>query len=144
MAEDTVDQAAIVAGLDLKETPTKELRIHGWLKNVDRDDHLYVYGSDKVALNKLIEENPELGEKLHIDLPYLKAEVVWAVRNEMAQTIEDVLSRRTRALLLDAKASVEMAPEVGRLLAKEFGKDEAWIKQEVKEYEQVAKNYILE
>ncbi|MEX0724541.1 MAG: glycerol-3-phosphate dehydrogenase/oxidase [Gracilimonas sp.] len=144
MAEDTVDQAALVAGLDVKETPTKELRIHGWLKNVDRDDHLYVYGSDKVALNKLIDENPELGEKLHTDLPYLKAEVVWAVRNEMAQTIEDVLSRRTRALLLDAKASVEMAPEVGRLLAKEFRKDEEWVKQEVKEYEQVAKNYILE
>ncbi|MEX2479205.1 MAG: glycerol-3-phosphate dehydrogenase/oxidase [Gracilimonas sp.] len=144
MAEDTVDQAALVAGLDVKETPTKELRIHGWLKNVDRDDHLYVYGSDKVALNKLIDENPELGEKLHADLPYLKAEVVWAVRNEMAQTIEDVLSRRTRALLLDAKASVEMAPEVGRLLAIEFGKDEEWVKQEVKEYEQVAKNYILE
>lgn len=144
MAEDTVDQAAMVAGLDVKETPTKNLRIHGWLKNVDRKDHLFVYGSDKVALNKLIEEEPGLGEQLHPDLPYLKAEVVWAVRNELAQTIEDVLSRRTRALLLDAKASVEMAPEVGRLLAREFGKDDAWVEQEVKEYKQVAQNYILE
>jgi len=143
MAEDTIDQAALVAGLDVKETPTKELRIHGWLKNVDKGDHLYVYGSDKVALEKLIEENPELGERLHEELPYLKAEVVWAVRHEMAQTIEDVLSRRTRALLLDAKASVEMAPEVGRIMAHEFGKDEAWVEQEVKEYKQVAKNYIL-
>ncbi|MFP8489834.1 glycerol-3-phosphate dehydrogenase/oxidase [Gracilimonas sp. Q87] len=143
MAEDTIDQAAMVAGLDVKETPTKELRIHGWLKNVNRDDHLYVYGSDKVALEKLIKNEPKLGERLHPDLPYLKAEVIWAVRNEMAQTIEDILSRRTRALLLDAKASVEMAPEVGRLIAREFGKDEAWVKQEVKEYKQVAKNYIL-
>lgn len=143
MAEDTIDQAALVAGLDVKETPTKELRIHGWLKNVDKGDHLYVYGSDKVALEKLIEENSELGERLHKELPYLKAEVVWAVRHEMAQTIEDVLSRRTRALLLDAKASVEMAPEVGRIMAHEFGKDEAWVEQEVKEYKQVAKNYIL-
>lgn len=143
MAEDTIDQAALVAGLDVKETPTKELRIHGWLKNVDKGDHLYVYGSDKVALEKLIEENPELGEQLHEELPYLKAEVVWAVRHEMAQTIEDVLSRRTRALLLDAKASVEMAPEVGRIMAHEFGKNEAWVEQEVKEYKQVAKNYIL-
>ncbi|MEX2604771.1 MAG: glycerol-3-phosphate dehydrogenase/oxidase [Gracilimonas sp.] len=144
MAEDTVDRAALVAGLEVLDCPTKELRIHGWLKNVDRNDHLFVYGSDKVALNKLIEEDPSLGEKLHANLPYIKAEVVWAVRNEMAQTIEDVLSRRTRALLLDARASVEMAPEVGRILAKEFGKDEAWVQQEVKEYEQVAKNYILE
>lgn len=144
MAEDTIDQAAMVAGLDVKETPTKDLRIHGWLKNVDRNNHFYVYGSDKVALEKLIEENPELGEKIHPDLPYVKAEVIWAVRNEMAQTIEDVLSRRTRALLLDAKASMEMAPEVGRLIAQEFGKDEAWVEQEVKEYNQVAKNYILD
>lgn len=143
MAEDTVDQAAMVAGLDVKETQTKNLRIHGWLKNVDRGDHLYVYGSDKVALKNLIDEEPELGEKLHPKLPYLKAEVVWAIRNELAQTIEDVLSRRTRALLLDAKASIEMAPEVGRLLAREFGKDEAWVEQEVKEYKQVAKNYVL-
>lgn len=144
MAEDTVDRAALVAGLEVKECPTKDLRIHGWLKNVDRDDHLFVYGSDKVALMKLIEENESLAEQLHPKLPYIKAEVVWAVRNEMAQTIEDFLSRRTRALLLDAKASLEMAPEVGRLLAKEFGKDEDWVKQEVKEYKQVAKNYILE
>jgi glycerol-3-phosphate dehydrogenase len=143
MAEDTVDQAAMVAGLDVKETPTKDLRIHGWLKNVDRDDHLFVYGSDKVALQKLIEEDESLAEKLHADLPYIKAEVVWAVRNEMAQTIEDFLSRRSRALLLDAKASIEMALEVGRLLAKEFGNDDAWVEQEVKEYEQVANNYIL-
>ncbi|MBD3617190.1 MAG: glycerol-3-phosphate dehydrogenase/oxidase [Gracilimonas sp.] len=144
MAEDTVDRAALVAGLEVKECPTKDLRIHGWLKNVDRDDHLFVYGSDKVALMKLIEENESLAEQLHPKLPYIKAEVVWAVRNEMAQTIEDFLSRRTRALLLDAKASLEMAPEVGRLLAKEFGKDEDWVKQEVKEYKQIAKNYILE
>lgn len=144
MAEETIDQAALVAGLDVKETPTKELRIHGWLKNVDKGDHLYVYGSDKVALEKLIDENPELGEQLHKDLPYLKAEVIWAVRHEMAQTIEDVLSRRTRALLLDAKASVEMAPEVGRLIAREFGKDDDWVDQEVKEFKQVANNYILD
>ncbi|MGN8225411.1 glycerol-3-phosphate dehydrogenase/oxidase [Gracilimonas sp. BCB1] len=144
MAEDTIDRAALVAGLEVKECPTKDLRIHGWLKNVDRNDHLFVYGSDKVALQKLIDENEELAEQLHPDLPYIKAEVIWAVRNELAQTIEDVLSRRTRALLLDAKASVEMAPEVGRLLAQEFGKDESWVEQEVKEYKQVAKNYILE
>lgn len=143
MAEDTIDRAALVAGLELKECVTKELRIHGWLKNVDREDHLFVYGSDKVALQKLIDEEAGLAERLHPDLPYIKAEVIWAVRNEMAQTIEDVLSRRTRALLLNARASVEMAPEVGRLIAQEFGKDEKWVEQEVKEYTALAKNYIL-
>ncbi len=144
MAEDTIDRAALVAGLEVTECRTKDLRIHGWLKNVDRENHLYVYGSDKVALEKLIEKEASLGEKLHPDLPYIKAEVIWAVRHEQAQTIEDILARRTRALQLDARASVEMAPEVGRLLAKEFGKDEKWMEQEVKEYKQVAGNYILD
>tara|TARA_R110000868_G_scaffold306734_1_gene568010 strand:+ start:42851 stop:44413 length:1563 start_codon:yes stop_codon:yes gene_type:complete len=144
MAEDTINQAAIIAGLENVSCKTEELRIHGWLKNVDPKDHLHVYGSDEVALKKLLEEKNEWKERLHKNLPYIKGEVIWAVRNELAVTIEDILSRRTRALLLDAKASLEMAPEVGRLLASEFGYDDAWVEQEVKEYAALAKNYILE
>ena len=144
MAEDTINQAAVVAGLENEACKTEELRIHGWLKNVNREDHLHVYGSDIVGIKKLLKENPDWSKKLHPRLPYLKAEVIWAVRNELAITIEDILSRRTRALLLDAKASIEMAPEVGYLLASEFGFDDAWIEQEVKEYKDLAKNYILD
>ena len=144
MAEDTINQAAVIAGLEDVSCKTEGIRIHGWLKSVDRKDHLHVYGSDVVGFKKLLKENPEWGEKLHKNLPYLKGEVIWAVRNELAITIEDVLSRRTRALLLDAKASLEMAPEVGRLLASEFGFDDDWVQQEVKEYEALAKNYILD
>ena len=143
MAEDTIDQAMLVAGLGETPCKTADLKIHGWLKNVDTSDHLYVYGSDVVGLKKLLNENAEWKEQLHPNLPYLKGEVIWAVRNELAVTIEDFLSRRTRALLLDAKASLEMAPEVGRLIASEFGEDEDWIVQEVKEYEALARNYIL-
>ncbi|MFV1884068.1 MAG: FAD-dependent oxidoreductase [Balneola sp.] len=143
MAEDTINQAELVAGLDNTPCKTENLRIHGWLKNIDWNNHLHVYGSDMVGLKKLLKENPGLNSPLHPNLPYLKGEVVWAVRNELAVTIEDVLSRRTRALLLDAKASLEMAPEVGRLIASEFGYDDAWVQQEVKEYEALAKNYIL-
>lgn len=144
MAEDTINQAIIIAGLESVQCKTENLRIHGWLKNVDQEDHLHVYGSDVVGLMKLLEENDEWKERLHPNLPYLKGEVVWAVRNELAITIEDVLSRRTRALLLDAKASLEMAPIVGALLASEFGYDDAWIEQEVKEYNALANNYILD
>lgn len=144
MAEDTINQASIIAGLEDVTCKTEGVRIHGWLKNVDREDHLHVYGSDVVGFKKLLKDNPEWKEKLHPNLPYLKGEVIWAVRNELAITIEDVLSRRTRALLLDAKASLEMAPEVGRLIASEFGYDEGWVQQEVKEYEALAKNYILD
>jgi glycerol-3-phosphate dehydrogenase len=143
MAQDTIDQAATVAGLNIKECVTENLRIHGWLKNVDKDDPLHHYGSDRVEINKIINETPELGELLHKRLPYLKAEVIWGVRNEMAMTVEDVLSRRTRALLLDAKASVEMAPEVAKLMAKELEKDEKWQKEQVSEYNKLSSSYIL-
>lgn len=143
MAEDVVDQASIIAGLSPGNCVTENLRIHGWLKNLDKNDPQYYYGSDLVSIKKLVKENPDLGKKLHKRLSYIKAEVVWAVRNEMAMTVEDVLSRRTRALLLDARASVEMAPEVARIMAEEAGYDESWQKQQVDSYTELAKNYIL-
>lgn len=144
MAEDTIDQAQIVAGLEEKKCATEHLRIHGWLKDVDKSDHLYVYGSDMVSIQALMQQHPELGEQLHPDLPYLKAEVVWAARHEMARTVEDVLSRRTRALLLDARASMEMAVPVAQLLAVELGHDEAWQHKQVTEYLTLAKDYLLD
>ncbi|MCA1802132.1 MAG: glycerol-3-phosphate dehydrogenase/oxidase, partial [Rhodothermaceae bacterium] len=143
MAQDVVDQASTVAGLNRRDCITETLRIHGWLKSVNTDEPLHYYGSDRLAINKLIDERPELGQPLHERLPYLKAEVVWAVRNEMAMTIEDVLSRRVRALLLDARASVEIAPEVAGLMAQEAGFDAAWQQQQVKEFTDLAAAYIL-
>jgi glycerol-3-phosphate dehydrogenase len=143
MAQDTIDQAATVAGLNVKDCVTENLRIHGWLKNVDKDNPLHHYGSDRVEVTKIVKENPELGEKLHNRLPYIKAEVVWAVRKEMAMSVEDVLSRRTRALLLDARASVEMASEVALLMAAELGKDKNWQTAQAEEYEKLAASYIL-
>jgi glycerol-3-phosphate dehydrogenase len=143
MAEDTIDQALLVAGLDERECVTKNLRIHGWLKNFDKKDPLHFYGSDAVSIRKLMETDSELGEKLHEDLPYTKAEVVWAVRSEMARTVEDVLARRTRALLLDAQASIEIAPEVARLMAAELGYDAQWMKEQTDAYTELAKAYLL-
>jgi len=143
MAEDTIDRAAMVAGVDFKKTKTKNQRIHGWLKNVDKKDPLSVYGSDRVAIEKIMEENDSMKEQLHPSLPYIKAEIVWAIRNEWAQTIEDLLSRRTRALLLDAEAAIEVAPKVAEILAEEFGEDKKWQKQEVKEFLELAKNYVI-
>ncbi len=143
MGEDTIDQATMVAGLEEKQSVTKKLRIHGWLKNVDMSDPMYVYGSDRVGIDKLIKEKPELDEQLCDSLPYKKAEVIWHVRNEMARTVEDVLSRRTRAILLDAKASIEMAPKVAQLMAGELGYDNSWVKNQVEEYTNLAKEYTL-
>lgn len=143
MAEDTVDKALVVAGLEEKESPTAHLRIHGWLKNTDRSDHLFVYGSDLTGLNALMEEDPELKEPLHEKLPYLKAEVVWAARHELARSVEDVLARRTRALLLDARASAEAAETTARLLAKELDQSRRWIKEQVESYRKLASEYVL-
>ena len=143
MAEETIDKAVTISGLQKKECITERLKIHGWLRDVDTDNHLYVYGADRVKIEKLITEMPKMGEKIHPKMPYLKAEVIWACRNEMAMTIDDVLSRRTRMLFLDANAAIESAEMVARLLAKELGKTTAWISQETTEFQEMAKQYTL-
>jgi glycerol-3-phosphate dehydrogenase len=142
MGEDIVDKAILLGGLDSKECVTKNMPIHGYVKN-RKMGHLYVYGSDIPKIKALIGQNPELGEKLHPDLPYLKVEVIWAVREEMARTVEDVLARRTRALLLNARASISMAPIVAELMAKELGLRRKWQKEQVQYYTEFASGYIL-
>lgn len=142
MAEDTINQAAIVAGLQQRESVTSNLRIHGWLKNIDRSDPLHYYGSEVIGIKEMVKKKSSLGEALHADLPYLKAEVVWAAENEMARTVEDILSRRTRALLLNARASIECAPEVAKLLAKALGRSRKWQKEQVAEFTELADAYL--
>jgi glycerol-3-phosphate dehydrogenase len=142
MAEDTVNQAAIIAGLDERPCKTENLRLHGWLKNAGVMAPLEVYGSDAPALRKIGVEKREYMEPLHPELPYFAAEVVWAVREEMARTVEDVLSRRTRALLLNARASMEIAPKVAHLMAKELRKNKKWEKMQVQEYSKIAESYL--
>jgi len=143
MAEDTVNKAMMIAGLERKKCVTENMPIHGYVKQVDYKNHMYIYGSDRVRIMTLINENPELGEKLHDDLPFCKAEVLWAVRHEMARTVEDVLARRVRALFLDARASIAMAPEVAKIMAKELKLNKQWIDKQVEEYTELAKSYLL-
>ena len=144
MAEDAVDQAQTMAGLDERPCKTVHLQIHGWTKQAIASPNLSVYGADARAVQDLATAEPALAEKLHPELPYIKAEVIWAVREEMARNVEDVLSRRTRGLLLGARASVEAAPVVADLIARELGRDAAWKKQAVADYEAVAQGYILQ
>ncbi|MFN8264780.1 MAG: glycerol-3-phosphate dehydrogenase C-terminal domain-containing protein [Chitinophagaceae bacterium] len=77
------------------------------------------------------------------ELPYTAAEVIWAVGNEMAMTVEDVLARRTRALFLDAKAAIEAAPLVADIMMKELGKDEVWKKDQLEQFYKVAEGYLI-
>jgi len=104
---------------------------------------LYLYGSDQIAIQQLLLESPELDELLHPNAPFLKAEVVWVIRNEMARTVEDILARRVRMLFLDARAAIQTAPLVAKLLAKELGKDVVWEQKQVQDFTAIAKNYIL-
>jgi len=143
MGEDTVDKVALVGGLEERPCITKNMPIHGYARNVQEIDHLQVYGSDRAAILQLMDERPELAEKLHPNLDYIGAEVVWAVTEEMARTVEDVLARRVRALFMDARASIEMAPKVAQLMATEMNKDQRWIDQQLEEYIALAGNYIL-
>jgi glycerol-3-phosphate dehydrogenase len=143
MAEDTVDNAAMLAGLEIVPCPTRDLHVHGYHLNADRFGHLAPYGSDAVEIEELIQDEPALGELLHPDLPYLRAEVVWAAREEMARTVDDVLARRTRALLLNARAAQEVAEEVGQTLARELGRDPGWGVVQAEEFRGLAEGYTL-
>jgi glycerol-3-phosphate dehydrogenase len=144
MAEDCVDQAATLVQLPEKACVTHHLRIHGFHESAKEFGSLAVYGSDAYEIRKLIEAESRLGERLHVDLPYLKAEVVWAARHEMARTVEDILARHLRALFLNARAAIEMAPAVAEIMASELGWDEVTRSRQLAAFRDVASNYVLE
>ena len=131
MAEDCVDQAATLARLPERPCVTADLRIHG------HD------GSVAAAVRELGIGEAALREPLHPALPYTGAEVIWAAREEMALTVEDVLARRTRALFLDARAAIEMAPRAAALLARELGRDERWRSEQLRLFGETARNYVV-
>ena len=147
MAEDTVNRAAQVAGLEKRPCTTAGLQLHGATTLIGRNEvalqNRCSYGSDTPALTALMNESPTYGGLVHPRLPYRVAEVIWAVRNEMARRVEDVLSRRTRALLLDARASIEAAPIVAKWMAAELGRDERWQREELAGYCKLAEGYLL-
>ncbi len=142
MAEDAVDYAIMVGELPEKNCLTPDIKIHGFIDNSEGNlTPSAVYGSDRSSMEELGSslEEPWLSESLQI----LKAQVIWAVRYEMARTLEDVLARRTRALFLDARESLEMASETARIMADELGRDEKWRVEEQAKFLEIAKNYIL-
>jgi glycerol-3-phosphate dehydrogenase len=140
MAEDCVDHAITLG--KLKDAPciTKNLRIHGYLEDSAALESLEVYGSDAEAIQTLARD-PRLAARLHPELPYIAAEVVWAARAEMARTVEDVLARHTRALFLNARAAMEMAEATAKLLAAELGRNETWVAAQVKQFQALAEQY---
>ena len=144
MAEDAIDHAETVAGFDKRDCRTHHLPIHGCTdQKFDGPPLINLFGSDAEKILHLAQKQPELMEPLHPRLPYCKAEAVWAAREEMARSVEDVLARRTRSLLLDAQAAIEAAPLVGQLLAVELGHDKAWGERSAAAFTELAKGYLV-
>ena len=143
MAEDCVNQAATMAKLEERLCVTRTLNIHGYHQNADKFQDLAVYGVDAPAIESLQRSDPAFAEVLDSELPYTVAEIVWAARHEMARTLDDVLARRTRALFLNAKAALRMAPRAAAVLAKELGRDAAWQQQQIADFTRIANGYVL-
>ncbi len=130
MAQDAVDNAIFTAKLATKECVTKDLPI-GNPRN------------RKGSIERSVNRDPLMAVPVHPLYPYSKAEVFYAIKHEMAQTVEDVLARRTRLLFLDAEAAMETAPLVASMLAVEFGKDKAWEEEQVADFNALAQQYLL-
>ncbi len=144
MAEDVVGQAEARFGLKTGPCITAELPIHGKPDGtVPEVGHLAVYGSDASIIRSMMVSDPSLSERLHPSFPYTLAEVVFAVRHEMACTVEDVLARRVRLLFLDANAALQAAPNVAEMMAKELGRDKAWMDDQLAAFSILTAGYRL-
>jgi len=144
MAEDCVDHAVMLGALEERPCVTATQHIHGYHEHSEELGHLSVYGSDAAAILQLARDTPELAMPLHPDLPYIAAEIVWGACHEMSRTLDDALARRTRALLLNARAAVAIAPAVAVLLAQELDRDAVWIQTEVQSFTAMAAQYIAQ
>jgi glycerol-3-phosphate dehydrogenase len=142
MSEEAVDQAIVNGHLNFQPSVSETLQIHGYHNHAQNFGALACYGSDAHQIENMIQAEPELGNFIFKD-SIISAEVVWAVENEMARTVEDFLSRRRRALLLDAKAAVDAAPLVARLMAKKMKKGKKWQKEQVEVFTNKAKKYLV-
>jgi glycerol-3-phosphate dehydrogenase len=143
MAEDCVNHAETLGALEERPCVTRHLKVHGYHRKAEKFGDLAVYGTDAVTIQDMIRTRPEFGTRMHPRLPYCAAEIVWAARAEMARTLEDALSRRTRALQLDARAAIEMAPRAAALLATELGRDRGWVTAQVGSFVRLAGGYLV-
>jgi glycerol-3-phosphate dehydrogenase len=140
MSEDLINTAQSVGGLPERSCITHSLPIHGYDYNSDWTNPLHVYGADIEKIHKLDEAgNKSLSDQLHLS----KNQIIWAVREEMAMTVEDVLARRSRALFLNAEAALALAPKVAKIMAKESDQNQDWIDQQIKEFKALTQKYLL-
>jgi glycerol-3-phosphate dehydrogenase len=141
MAEETLDRAIKAGMLEKRRCMTSDFSFF----NTDpilRSPRLKIYGEKASAIEYLTDERHYLGELLDPRLPYTKAEIVWICRNEMPCRLEDVLARRTRALFLDVRAALSVAPAVAELMASELGFDAPWQQEQLSRFRALAEGYL--
>lgn len=141
MGEDMVNRIEKELKWEHKKPATASLHIHGFAADTNWNDPFYFYGSDTPLIRQHM--NGSSNEWLSEELKIHKTQIKWAIEHEMARTVEDVLSRRTRALLLNAKESRRIAPECAAIMANVLGKDEQWKKDQVETFNKLAEQYIL-
>lgn len=142
MGEDMINRIEKNLGWKPSHSSTISLLIHGYgSEKPDWSNPLYYYGSDLDKIEQAIAKNKTawISESLHIH----EAQVRRAIQYEMARTVEDILSRRTRALLLDAKESQRIAPQVAAIIASELGYNNEWIEKQITLYTTLSSKYLL-
>ena len=141
MAEETIDKGIKAGILESRKCQTRDFSLYRNRTSLNTE-RLKIYGDKAYEIEKIISDQPSLGELLHPRLAYTKAEIIWICRNEMPRNIEDVLARRTRALFLDVRASIKIAPEVAAIMSAELGFDKSWEQKQLDEYNRLVINYL--
>ncbi len=142
MAEDTVDAAQTLGDLDLRPCVTRELNVQGFHRHAEKFGRLAPFGSDATEVEATMAEGPGWDEPVHPRLELTRGEVVWFVRAEMARTVDDVLARRSRALILDARAAAEAASTVADAMAAELGWSDERVQDEITAFQALARRYL--
>lgn len=141
MAEETINKAIRSGILEKRPCVTKDFRFLSENSN-PKAERLKIYSSGAGEIEKMISGIPGMGELIDSRLPYTKAEIYWICRNEMPVKLEDILARRTRALFLDAGASLDAAPLVAQIMAGETGAGNEWIEKEMNDYKNLVSKYL--
>ncbi|MBK8518160.1 MAG: glycerol-3-phosphate dehydrogenase/oxidase [Saprospiraceae bacterium] len=122
MARDVVNRAIRTSSLHYERSQTKSL-------------HLIIKTNEDTTNQSVI---------IHPDFPYTTSDVHFAIDEEMACTLEDILARRVRLLFLDAKAAMKVAPDVCKILQTRFNHSDEWYKSELETFYLTAKKYLPE
>ena len=125
MGEAAINQAEKVGDLESRKSNTTDLKLY----------------NDSNELAEITGESPSNDNLLHPDYPWSQADVIHAVRYSLAQKVEDVISRRIRALPLNTEAAEQIAPKAAELMAKELGEDNNWIGGQIQSFRSLLESY---